>query len=699
MAAIDDLIQQIQDPVLRERIRAEVDDLAKQKKFGLVFENHLPEHTPLYEAPIKVGSLVMPKLKKGDALFTVKEINGDTATLISKADGTESEAPLRSVVVAAELGEPIYPYLKYVDSVSRAPNDDLWHILIEADNYHALQLLEYMYAGKVDCIYIDPPYNTGARDWKYNNDYVDGNDAYRHSKWLSMMEKRIRLAKKLLNPADSVLIVTIDEKEYLHLGCLLEDVFPNAHIQMVSININPASVARNNEFGRTDEFAFFVMIGSAGPQKIRLSDEWLSSNKGTTKNAQHWNGLLRTGTASNRADRPNMFYPIFVSEDGKRIVSVGSPLPIDVDRTTIVPPEGCISVWPLHSDGTEGRWRYGRDSFVEIQRAGFVRLGKLSKNTVTITYLAEGERKKIETGEYKIIGKDDNGCVVLDDSEYEASYIPGTQWSISTHDASRHGSNLLRKIFGEKVFSFPKSIYATADTIRFFVENKPNALVLDFFAGSGTTLHSVNLLNANDGGSRRCVLVTNNEVSEEEAKSLTAQGFLPGDEDWEQHGIARSVTWPRTRCSILGVDTKGKKLEGNYALSNRALSDGFMTNALFFKLSFLDRSNVAMGKQLNELIPLLWMKAGCFYSCPSSQDVDCNSKKLLFPKNRFAVLIDEAFFDEFEQEVTKNNQIETIFIVTNSEINYKEMALAFEGKATYQLYRDYLDNFRLNVRK
>mgnify|MGYP000909445268 CR=1 FL=1 len=80
-----------------------------------------------------------------------------------------------------------------------------------------MQLLEYLYAGKVDCIYIDPPYNTGAKDWKYNNDYVDGNDAYRHSKWLSFMQRRLKLAKKLLNPADSVLIVTIDEKEYLHL--------------------------------------------------------------------------------------------------------------------------------------------------------------------------------------------------------------------------------------------------------------------------------------------------------------------------------------------------------------------------------------------------------------------------------------------------------------------------------------------------
>ena len=117
----------------------------------------------------------------------------------------------------AEFGEAVYPYLKPIDKISNAPDKKLWHTLIEADNYHALQLLEYLYAGQVDCIYIDPPYNSGAKDWKYNNDYVDSNDAYRHSKWLSMMEKRLKLAKKLLNPNDSVLICTIDEKEYLHL--------------------------------------------------------------------------------------------------------------------------------------------------------------------------------------------------------------------------------------------------------------------------------------------------------------------------------------------------------------------------------------------------------------------------------------------------------------------------------------------------
>ena len=247
MALLQDLIQQIDDPALRERILQETNKLLKQKKFGLVFEEHLPECTPLYDVPIRVGSKVA--LKTGyvsdiytgyvSDIYTVIKIDGDEVQCDRRETHEQMKFKLGELVTVVEFGEPIYPTLKLLDSVENAPDSGLWHTLIEADNYHALQLLEYLYAEKVDCIYIDPPYNTGAKDWKYNNDYVDSSDAYRHSKWLSMMEKRLKIAKKLLNPKDSVMIVTIDEKEYLHLGCLLEELFPDARIQMISTMINP----------------------------------------------------------------------------------------------------------------------------------------------------------------------------------------------------------------------------------------------------------------------------------------------------------------------------------------------------------------------------------------------------------------------------------------------------------------------------
>lgn len=277
MAAINDLIAQIENSELRARIQAEVDRINKQKKFGLVFEEHLPECTPLYDIPVKKGALVALKTGKVSEVYRVLNIKGDEAECKKKDVDEFTTFNVDELVTVAEFGEPIYPYLKPIDTVCNAPDSDLWHTLIEADNYHALQLLEYLYAGKVDCIYIDPPYNTGARDWKYNNDYVDNNDQYRHSKWLSFMQKRLKIAKKLLNPKDSVLIVTIDEKEYLHLGCLLEEMFPEAQIQMVTIVTNPFGQERNQQFARVEEYAFFLFFGGAAT--VTQSDDLLNERE------------------------------------------------------------------------------------------------------------------------------------------------------------------------------------------------------------------------------------------------------------------------------------------------------------------------------------------------------------------------------------------------------------------------------------
>ena len=188
MALLQDLIQQIDDPTLRDRILQETNKLIKQKKFGLVFEEHLPECTPLYDVPIRVGAKVALKNGYVSDIYTVMKIDGYEVQCDRRETHEQKTFKLDELVTVAEFGEPIYPTLKLLDSVENASDRDLWHTLIEADNYHALQLLEYLYAEKVDCIYIDPPYNTGAKDWKYNNDYVDSSDAYRHSKWLSMME-------------------------------------------------------------------------------------------------------------------------------------------------------------------------------------------------------------------------------------------------------------------------------------------------------------------------------------------------------------------------------------------------------------------------------------------------------------------------------------------------------------------------------
>lgn len=306
MAAINDLIAQVQDVELRDKLEQEVNRMNKQKKFGLVFEEHLPECTPLYEMPVKYGSNVALKYGNINEIYRVIAIDDEKALCIREDE--QVELNIDDLVVVAKFGEPIYPYLKQVDSVCNAPNSDLWHMLIEADNYHALQLLEYLYAGKVDCIYIDPPYNTGAKDWKYNNDYVDGNDSYRHSKWLSMMQKRLKLAKRLLNPGDSVLIVTIDEKEYLHLGCLLEELFPEARMQMITSVISAKGVVRTGQFSRVEEYIFIIEFGlsSLVPSIYNMLDNEV---KKESKRSIDWLGFRRRAPQAKRESRPNQFYP------------------------------------------------------------------------------------------------------------------------------------------------------------------------------------------------------------------------------------------------------------------------------------------------------------------------------------------------------------------------------------------------------
>ena len=202
-------------------------------------------------------------------------------------------------------------------------------------------------------------------------------------------------------------------------------------------------------------------------------------------------------------------------------------------------------------------------------------------------------------------------------------------------------------------------------------------------------------MNAVDGGHRQCIIVTNNEVSEDEAKNLQKKGYKPGDSEWEKLGIAHYVTWPRTVCSITGNDLKGKPLKGKYVETDIEMSDGFKSNAMFFKLGFLDKTSVALGRQLAELMPVLWMKAGSHGPCPKIQDEKINM--LIFPENQFAILMNEKHFQDFDTEVQKHPEIQTIYIVTDSEAGYREMIAGYGEKDTYQLYRDYLDNFRINI--
>ena len=432
MAAIDDLISQIQDTELRDRIQKEVNKLSKQKKFGLVFEEHMPECTPLYDMPIKRGCKVMLRDNKEDkSIYVVMKIEEDKA-ICTKRDnhGELFSFSIPDIVRVAEFGESIYPYLKPLDSVCNAPDSNLWHTLIEADNYHALQLLEYLYAGKVDCIYIDPPYNTGAKDWKYNNDYVDGADTYRHSKWLSMMEKRLRIAKKLLK-RNGAMVVAIDDYEEAHLVLLLESIFPEYDVLPVIINHHPQGGAAPN-ISRTHEYALFVI-----PRGERI----VKGRK--TENVEESWSLTRGGTdiRNLRAGRPNSFFAIYVNKETLSVEGVGPHLDADSEYDPNYAPEGCVALYPVGKDGTERVWRYERESMAEHIRQGDIVCS--SKGTLSV--------------------------VKHRDVKYDPVF---SVWTDARYNAGTFGTNMTYEIFGKtNRFSYPKSLYTVVDCVEYTIQD------------------------------------------------------------------------------------------------------------------------------------------------------------------------------------------------------------------------------------
>jgi len=360
MSRLSNLLRQVEqrDPQLAADLEREVKALSQRRQFGLNFERHTPETVELYGRPIRKGDKVRFLAPRGESpkgvdqsLWKVTGItrkDGDrVATLVPAEPGGPDDVtvdrPLDDLVVVAEFRDPIYPGLVSTGTVERG-GDKPFHAVINAENFHALQLLLYTHEGKVDAIYIDPPYNNREKSWKYNNDYVDADDVYRHSKWLAFMERRLKIARRLLNPECSVLIVTIDENEYLRLGLLLHQTFPEAEIQMVSSVINPKGTARTTYFSRTDEFIFVLFFGAASVPNITAGGE---------AQEVRWRYLRRTDVESRRGTTkggPAQFYPIYVNTQTGGIEMIGDPIGPTVDRHSVPTVPGCVAVFPIRDE-------------------------------------------------------------------------------------------------------------------------------------------------------------------------------------------------------------------------------------------------------------------------------------------------------------------------------------------------------------
>jgi adenine-specific DNA-methyltransferase len=381
------------------------------------------------------------------------------------------------------------PILKELPEKAVVNDDDQpTHILIEGDNYHALTCLNYTHKGKVDVIYIDPPYNTGAKDWKYNNNYVDSNDVWRHSKWINFMNNRLLLARKLLSD-NGVLICAIDENEQAALGLLLEGIFPKHRIDCITIIHNPGGIQGKN-FSYCHEYAYFVY-----PDNGREYIGKIQRNDTGATPLRDWGG-----EESKRETARNCFYPIFVKD--MEIIDIGAVCDerFHPESANELLDNGLVAVYPIDNQGVERKWRNSRETIEDI-------LDEL---------------------------RCDNVDGVLSIRRYKTAYRYKTVWTDKKYNANVFGSQLLSKVINAK-FPFPKSLYNVKDCLLAVCSNNKNAIILDYFAGSGTTAHAIMEMNRDDGGKRQFIMCTNNEGN-----------------------ICEEVAYPRISNVINGYPFRGK---------------------------------------------------------------------------------------------------------------------------------------------
>ncbi len=715
MSRLTGLLRQVDalDPELCADLKREVEALSERRAFGLNFERHIPETIELPNRPVRRGDKVrfLPERRQqlhtvDDRIWRVDQVvpmdSGRIAHLVRRNDqqsaAETTQRAVEDLVVIAEFRDPVYPGLASTCRIERG-GDKPYQTVINAENFHALQLLLYTHEGKVDAIYIDPPYNSGARDWRYNNHYVDDDDLYHHSKWLAMMERRLKLAKRLLNPDRSVLICAIDENEVHRLSLLLEDLFPSSKIQMVTALINPAGASIIDQFSRVDEHLFFVHIGAARPART-IADTTPLHLVGSkrSKSANVWESLQRSGGNSRREDTKAKFFPVWIDEGNRRITGCGDHLPEGATRQDAAPPPaGHVAQWPIKQDGSEACWQLSAPTFRSYLNEGRIRLGrrKAPRNGGGwgISFLTGGHMKAISDGELKVTGRDHGGALVVEATEKPRTRVGKTIWINGSYSATEHGSTLLRKFLPKRKFPFPKSLYAVEDALRFYVGDKPNAVVLDFFAGSGTTAHAVMRLNRQDAGRRTCISVTNNEVSPAEQTELRARGLRPGDAEWEALGICEYITKPRIAAAVTGNTWEGSPVEGDYKFIDEfAMADGFDENIEFFAMSYEAALPVAHHRAFRAIAPLLWLKAGS-----RGRRIEREADDFAVADS-YAILFDLDASRGFLAAVAESDTICMAFIVTDDEGAFQLLARDLPGRVeSVRLYESYLANFAINA--
>lgn len=662
------------DPGTAKELRRHIDELQNRQQFGLNFERHLPESVSLTGRPISVGDKVRFLPPRGEttaessATWVVTRIFGPkgdrVADLVDPKTKDEASCALTDLVFVADFREPIYPGLAPSGDPEERGGDSPFHTVINAENYHALESLLYTHKGAVDLIYIDPPYNTGGKaPWLYNDSFVDNDDNYRHSKWLAFMDRRLRVARDILKPTGAIM-VSIGDDEQHRLRMLMDQIFgvenqvAQLAVEMSTTSGPKTTNAQQGTIVKNVEYVLIYRRTAAFDTEIRHTPLY-DSVRGWDSDYSLW--LNDDGTISSFYDElaadPDVQRDILaaklVKKDGSFVGAKGMDrlmafsdaanafIEANLDRIARrdTPP---VSVKDV--DAPVRGW-------IEVEA---------DHRTYFVTRLKSGTINQVYTLSRNYRVPDENNA------KAGRTVIRGDLWRGFYSDMGTVSSE-----GGVGFANGKKPIRLIRQLIR-WANNSPDAVILDFFGGSGTTAHAVAAMNADDGGRRQAIIVTNNEVNKISDRRMRKQGLRPGDTDWESTGVFEAVTTPRLRNVAADVGA----------------------NVAFFTLTYENPALVELDMAFERIAPLLWMRAG-------SEGRRIDERSSTFDvADTYAVLFNVDESRPFLAAVDKAEGLRIAYIVTDDETQYQAIAGQLpEGVESVRLYESYLRTFQINTGK
>lgn len=486
-----------------------------------------------------------------DSLIALGEIEKE---LKSKKYGLVWEEHEEAVDIQMKTQIPVFTEVK--EKEIYADENGAYNFLLEGDNLHSLYLLEKTHRGKIDVIYIDPPYNTGSKDFVYDDEFVVKEDGFRHSKWLSFMAERLRIAKKLISN-NGFIFISIDDSEVAQLKLLCNEIIGenNFRGQIVRGTGTPTGQGNAIISNEIDYILVYAISNTAFFNGLPFDDK---SSKIYNLEDEYGHYLLRplrkTGGEDKREDRPTMYYPVFA-------------------------PDG-TEVFPVAPSGYDSRWRCQESTYLKLEKEHRI------------------EWKKDKSG-WKVYQK-----FYLEGRTKQA----GNLWT--DIEGNKKATIIVKNIFGENVFSFPKPVELISRILQ--IAGNKNSIILDFFAGSGTTGQAVMELNKQDGGNRRFILCTNNE-----------------------NNICEEVTYQRLKTVITGKRANGSEY-----------SEGIPANLKYFKTDFIDKDSEELSDELLEHIAeMIELEHG----------IKIDNKK-------YVMIFTDEEMDEFERNITSYTDLKAVFV-------------------------------------